>query len=400
MLNGTASEMWLTVSLQWGFLASFVPVFTTFAICLIWKVGVPAWRGNRDAQLIVAGFLASCALTLISTVGVARIPIVGLEPRLLGNLAVLGAMALALGNSYARSLGDLDRKNRDLQEVNLSMSRFLPDAFLALLSRGSIRDVVRGDNTELEITVLFSDIRGFTTISERIGTRAVFALINRYLEFVEPSIHDNHGFISQYYGDGVMALFHSSVDDAVRCTVEMHRAVERFNAASDEQLTIGVGLNTGKLMLGTIGGKDRLACNVIGDPVNLAARIEGMTKMYGARVLISDVTAAKVTSSGPRLRRLDRVVAKGKTQPMTLFEVIDADPPTLCAQKLHSKAAFEGALDDLEHARFTQAADAFDAIARSCPDDRAAAVLATRARALSVTGAPDGWDGAVRLVEK
>jgi hypothetical protein len=197
-----------------------------------------------------------------------------------------------------------------------------------------------------------------------------------------------------------MALFHSSVDDAVRCTVEMHRAVERFNAASDEQLTIGVGLNTGKLMLGTIGGKDRLACNVIGDPVNLAARIEGMTKLYGARVLISDVTAAKLTSSGPRVRRLDRVVAKGKTLPMTLFEVIDADPPALRDAKVASREKFERGLDDLAAARFDEAQRAFSEIAQQCPLDTAAAALALRAQTLATEGVPAGWDGAVRLVDK
>ena len=197
-----------------------------------------------------------------------------------------------------------------------------------------------------------------------------------------------------------MALFHTSVDDAVRCTVEMHRALERFNADTSEPLTIGVGLNTGKLMLGTIGGRDRLACNVIGDPVNLAARIEGMTKMYGSRVLLSDATAAKVTVAGPALRRLDRVVAKGKTKPMTLYEVLDADPPALRAQKLATKARFEKALDDLAATRFDEARAAFADIARECPDDTAAAALALRAQTLATGGVPEGWDGAVRLVDK
>jgi class 3 adenylate cyclase len=364
----------------------------------------PMWRGDRLARLLFIGYIAGFGAAIVQNLGVQGVmtPVhpLGMQPLIVGFGSFGICMALALNGSYAQTLNDLDRKNHELQAINLSMSRFLPDAFLALLSRGSIRDVVRGDNTELEITVLFSDIRGFTTISEKIGTRGVFELINRYLEYVEPTIHDNHGFISQYYGDGVMALFATNVDDAVRCTVQMHRAVERFNEGRDEPLTIGVGLNTGTLMLGTIGGLNRLACNVIGDPVNLAARIEGMTKMYGARVLISDVTAAKLTSSGPRVRRLDRVVAKGKTLPMTLFEVIDADPPGLRDAKLASREKFEHALDDLAAARFDDAQRAFSEIAQLCPQDTAAAALALRAQTLATEGVPPGWDGAVRLVDK
>jgi class 3 adenylate cyclase len=385
-------------ALFWGM---FGPTVVAFVACIGSEVVRPALRGNREAAIVAVGFLASVALSIArEALQVDVLPGVGVDTQTAGGAAIAGSLALALAHSYTRSLDDLDRRNRDLSELNLAMRRFLPDAFLSLLRRGTVKDIARGDSTELEMTVLFSDVRGFTTLSERLGSRGAFDLINRYLERVEPAIHGNRGFISQYYGDGIMALFHTGADDAVRCAVEMQRALERFNEGRDEPLGIGVGLNTGRLMLGTIGGGERLACNVIGDPANLAARIEGMTRMYGARVLLSEATAAKLSPGGPRLRRLDRVVAKGKTQALTLYEVLDADPPALRDQKLATLPRFEAALDELAAGRFEVAAEGFEAIARGCPDDAVAAALARRAQALTTDEARASWDGAVRLLEK
>ncbi len=393
------------------FMANLVPNIVGGVFIVGALIVPPLLRGDPVARLLFLGYVTGFVGAILQNIPidgvVGSVHIFGLQPVLVGFMGFAVGQALALARSYAITLNDLDRKNRDLADVNLSMARFLPDAFLSLLSRGSVKDVVRGDNTELEISVLFSDIRGFTGLSEKLGTRKVFELINKYLEYVEPTIHGNHGFISQYYGDGVMALFANSVDDAVASAAAMHHAVARFNetrvAAHEEALVIGVGLNTGRLMLGTIGGKDRLACNVIGDPVNLAARIEGMTKMYGARVLISQTTASKLTLGRFSLRKLDRVIAKGKTEPMSLFEVLDADPAPLKAAKEKELGRFATAVEDLQAGRFEAAANGFAAVVAAVAlgghDDHAAQALAVRAAALAQES-PASWDGATRLVEK
>ncbi len=325
------------------FMANLLPNLIAGFIVVGVLVLPPAWRGDPVARLLLIGYVTGFVGAVVQNVPingvVGGVHVFGIQAVIAGFMGFAVGQALALARSYSQTLNDLDRRNRDLADVNLSMARFLPDAFLALLSRGSVKDVVRGDNTELEISVLFSDIRGFTGLSEKLGTRKVFELINKYLEHVEPTIHGNRGFISQYYGDGVMALFasgdHGGVDDAVASAAAMHHAVARFNetraAAHEEPLIIGVGLNTGTLMLGTIGGKDRLACNVIGDPVNLAARIEALTRHYGLDILVGEATRAACdaqagAAGGEPLAWLevDRVRVKGKTAGVTLFTPVPA----------------------------------------------------------------------------
>ncbi len=188
--------------------------------------------------------------------------------------------------ALSETMTDLDRRNRDLAEMNRATSRFVPFQFLELLKKQSIREIVRGDQIQLDISIMFADIRGFTTMAERMGPAATFAFINRYLGHMDAEIHREQGFINDFFGDGIMALFHVSADAALRAALGMLAAVQSFNetlhAEGEQPIRVGIGLNSGPLMLGTIGGEQRLSCTVVGDPANLAARVEGMTKLYGA----------------------------------------------------------------------------------------------------------------------
>src|SRR5262249_7075234 len=155
----------------------------------------------------------------------------------------------------------------------------------------SVIEVQRGNHSSMEIAVMFGDIRSFTPLAERLGPEGTFSLINRYLERIEPVIHRNGGIVNEYQGDGVMALFPDGPGGAVEAAIGMAHAVDAFNAQIVAEglpaLMTGTGINAGPLMLGTIGGGDQLKNGVVGDAVNLASRVEGMTKMYGARVLVT-----------------------------------------------------------------------------------------------------------------
>ena len=218
----------------------------------------------------------------------------------------------------------------DLKETNLSIERFVPRAFLAKIGRPNIRSVALGDNKRQDMTILFADIRNFTALSERMSPDENFAFINAYLAEMGPVIAQHGGFIDKYIGDAIMALFEKA-DDGVRACLAMLAILERFNAtrlaAGAEPIVIGVGLNTGSLMMGTIGEQHRMDGTVISDAVNLAARLESLTKDYRVALLVSQFTVDRLDDPGAyALRPVDTVVVRGRTQPVAIFEVQARQP--------------------------------------------------------------------------
>ncbi|MGI0490866.1 AAA family ATPase [Alkalinema pantanalense CENA528] len=237
----------------------------------------------------------------------------------------------------------------NLTELNNAYSRFVPRQFLQFLNKESVVDVQLGDQKQLEMSVLFSDIRSFTALSEQMTPEENFQFINDYLSQMEPVIIDHHGFIDKYIGDAIMALFGRSADDAVRAGIMMLRALDRFNKIRNQSgkssIQIGVGINTGLLMLGTVGGYNRMDSTVISDAVNLASRIEGLTKTYGVNLLITEQTLQKLNDPAQyHIRKVDRVRVKGKSEVITVYEVFDADPDPLLEAKLAISDQFNQAI--------------------------------------------------------
>ncbi|HQS17167.1 adenylate/guanylate cyclase domain-containing protein [Reyranella sp.] len=234
-----------------------------------------------------------------------------------------------LASSFASMRDAVRRTILDLKHTNVSIERFVPQAFLSIVGKPSVADVELGDNRRRTMSILFSDIRGFTTLSEQMSPDETFAFINTYLERMGPVIRDHHGFIDKYIGDAIMALF-ANADDALRAGLAMLAALDGFNddrrAAGLAPIEIGIGINTGSLMLGTIGEKHRMDGTVISDAVNLAARIESLTKDYAAPMLISEFTYRELSQpEASAIRPVDVVVVKGKTRPVAIYAV--SPPP-------------------------------------------------------------------------
>ncbi len=200
------------------------------------------------------------------------------------------------------------------------------------MGKPSIVSVRLGDNRRLTMTVLFSDIRNFTGLSEGMSPDENFApFINAYLERMGPVIRGHNGFIDKYIGDAIMGLFEQA-DDALRAGLAMLDTLAAYNgerqAAGLAPIRIGIGINSGSLMLGTIGEKDRMDGTVISDAVNLASRVESLTKSYDVGFLISQNTYGQLSGREARdIRPIDVVVVKGKTQPVTIFEVFERNDP-------------------------------------------------------------------------
>jgi PAS domain S-box-containing protein len=246
-------------------------------------------------------------------------------------------------------------------EIAEATSRFVPNEFLAFLGCDSIVDVKLGEAVELEMSVLFSDIRDFTTLSEQMTPTENFKFINSYLSRMEPLIVENQGFIDKYIGDAIMALFSEGADDAVKAGIAMLQTLAEYNrdrvSLGYVPVEIGVGINTGSLILGIVGGKSRMDGTVISDAVNLASRIESLTKNYGVSLLITQQTFDRLTNPGDyAIRVIDKVQVKGKSEWVTVYEVFDADLAEVKAGKLATMQLFTEALSLYNMKNFRQAA--------------------------------------------
>ncbi|MEM9541013.1 MAG: AAA family ATPase [Cyanobacteria bacterium P01_E01_bin.42] len=286
-----------------------------------------------------------------------------------------GQAAIAISN--AQLYDRLKASKQQIQQLYDASKRFVPEQFLGLLEKQSIIDVELGDRVEREMTVLFSDIRDFTTISEQMTPKENFTFINNYLGRMEPLIQQYGGFIDKYIGDAIMALFSNSPDDALQAAIAMLEELKIYNKIRRETdripLRIGIGLHTGRLMLGMVGGADRMDGTAIGDAVNLSSRVEGLTKTYGIPLLITYPTFLELkNSSDYDFRFIERVTAKGKAKAVSLFEVFSADPPEVRDAKNASKEAFEAGAILFHQQAFSEAARLFRECWESCPGDRPA----------------------------
>jgi len=292
-----------------------------------------------------------------------------------------------------------------LQQMADSFSRFVPREFLRGLGRAQFIDMRVGESVQKTMTVLFSDIRGFTKLVEGMKPDESVKFVNSYISYMEPAILANSGFVDSFIGDAIMALFDGAPELAVRAAQGMLEALEEFNldraAAGMAPVAIGVGINTGPLTLGTIGGTDRFKCGVLGDTVNVASRIEGLTKRYQVPLLISGQTWVALPSRArAHTRFVDRVCVAGHSEPTDLFEVFEADPEPLRQAKVSAGDRWRAALDLYYGRRFGEAQSEFQQLAHGLPGDPVTAMFAARAAQLLQHAPSDAWTGVELLTEK
>ncbi len=289
-----------------------------------------------------------------------------------------------------RFTNELYQLNQDLEkaldsELDLSVaaSRFVPHQFLSFLGYDSLVDVKLGDSVQYEMSILFADIRDFTALSETMTPEDNFKFINGYLSRMEPAIIEYGGFIDKYIGDAIMALFGGGADDAVKAGISMLNRLTEYNTTRQRPerppLKIGIGINTGDLILGTVGGESRMDGTVISDAVNLAARLEELTKNYGVSLLISHYTFEKLENPNDyAFRFIDRVKVKGKSQVVTVFEIFDAELPEIREGKSLTKAKFEEAMLFYSQGGVRDAGKLFEECLTKNPQDRVAQIYLER----------------------
>jgi len=308
--------------------------------------------------------------------------------------------------AYSEGLEErVKQRTAELASLNNIYERFVPREFIELLQKNSILEINLGDQVIRKMTVMFADIRGWTTLLEKMTPDEAFSFINAYLRRVNPVIKDCNGFIDQYYGDGVMALFPGTPDDALRAAVRMQEAVAEYNREREKAgfgpIGIGIGLHLADLMLGVIGSEDRMQGAVVADAVNLAARIEGLNKMYGSYVSLSDETLSAMKESDRyRHRFMDKVRVKGREDAVTVYEVFEGDPAGLAELKEQTKSAFESGIQLYYGKKFAEASVHFNQVLEKNPGDLAARIYLKRCANYMVNGVPPDWTGVETLLEK
>ena len=257
-------------------------------------------------------------------------------------------------------------------------------------------------------TVLFSDIRSFTRLAEQLGPQPTVAFLNEYFARMVECISSNGGMLDKFIGDAIMAVFGLPVaaeddeDRALRAAIAMLRSLREWNREREPRgeptLDIGVGLSTDSVVAGNIGSPKRMDYTIIGDGVNLAARLESACKHYGAHLLLSEFTVAKLNGVY-RLREIDKVIVKGKTKPVAVFECLDYHDAESFPNLMDTVGAFSEGLACYREGSFERAGEWFEQALKANPADKLATMYRDQC-ALFVESPPSDWDGISVLAQK
>ena len=242
---------------------------------------------------------------------------------------------------------------KTVQKVNRlhrSVSKFVPRAFLKLTGCTSILHVMQGEQTPVAVTMLFSDIRNFTEVSGGMTSEELFTWLEAYMGKMTTIVEKNGGFVDKFIGDAVFAIF-SSPSDAARAAIDMQKESESLNMAmtcrganEGSMVRIGIGIHHGVASAGFMGDRHRLNAMLVSCEVNLASRLEGLTKYYGSRILISESAASQMDESKFAFRKVGPVKVKGGTKSLVVYELFQTDAPRLQHFKADNKATFEMAV--------------------------------------------------------
>ncbi len=301
----------------------------------------------------------------------------------------------------------------NLHRIHATTGKFVPNEFLRALGRESITEVSLGDQTQKEVTILFTDIRGYTTLAETMTPEENFKFVNALFSRMGPIIREFNGFVNQYLGDAIMAIFPNSPSDCLKAAIDMQKTLAQYNneriQKGRQAIRMGIGLHTGPLAMGIIGDEQRMNAATISDSVNTAARIEGLTKYYKVSILLSEDSLKKIEQINPstgisnpiskssqngfNVRYLGQVQVKGKKEPFGIYECFDGDNSELISQKIKTIGDFNLGLFHFFQKSFPEALGAFNKVLKINKDDHPARLFLNKSSQYTVEGVSDDWTG-------
>jgi len=310
-------------------------------------------------------------------------------------------------------LGLLTGALRDHERHERSKREEVTEVFGRYVSHQVVDEIlnreVHVEGALAEATVLFSDLRDFTSLSETLPPRELLAMLNRYFTGMVDIVLDHKGFLDKFIGDSIMAVFGVPLrgdDDAmraVRAAVAMSHALEELNgvgAFAGRAFSMGIGLHTGQVVAGNVGSPKRMEYTVLGDTVNLAARLEGLNRRYGSGILISDTTYKAVRhDAGILAREVDAVRVKGRRTPCVLYEIYNCCASEARESKSRTLGNFILALQFYKSGEWDEAENGFRSVLASYPDDAVTRMYLQRIADLR-RNTPEEWDGVYDFTQK
>jgi signal transduction histidine kinase/class 3 adenylate cyclase/ActR/RegA family two-component response regulator len=293
----------------------------------------------------------------------------------------------------------------DLNRIFEVTGRFIPNEFIKSLGKDRITDVLLGDHVHTDVTVMFSDIRDYTTLSEQMTPKDNFDFINAYNGRIGPIVQENHGFINQFLGDAIMALFPENPEDGLKATIDIQKKLRKYNelrkVKGRKVIRTGMGLHTGPLIMGITGDDKRMDAAIISDTVNTASRIESLSKHYHANILLSEACIKDLKYPEDfHFRFLGKVRVKGKNNVLKIFECFDGDHPDLAAKKDETVILFNEGLELYYEKKFSRSAEIFRDVISKNPEDVMAKIFFQKIEDLIEGDVPDNWDGIEVMASK
>ncbi len=325
--------------------------------------------------------------------------------KLLVTLALQSSTAIESAMLYEKNIREAREREEAMLRIHEVTKKFVPHEFIRSLGKETLTDVKLGDQVEKIVTVLFTDIRDFTTLSEKMTPEENFHFVSSFNARLGPVIRSNNGFINQYLGDSIMAIFPENPEDALRAAVGMQKAVHELNKERKElglsSIRAGIGMHTGSLIMGITGDEFRMDAATISDTVNTAARIESLTKYYKSPLLLSDHTLQYLNEqNGFYFRHLGSVRLKGKNNLLSIIECINGFEELQFERKLKTLSLFSTAMSSYHDQQFENALQLFQTILTNDPDDLTAHYFLTNTKKYLREGVPTNWTGAEEMVNK
>jgi len=325
--------------------------------------------------------------------------------KLLVTLALQSSTAIESAMLYEKNIREAREREEAILRIHEVTKKFVPNEFIRSLGKETLTDVKLGDQVEKIVTVLFTDIRDFTTLSEKMTPEENFKFVSSFNARLGPVIRSNNGFINQYLGDSIMAIFPENPEDALRAAVGMQKAVHELNKERKEiglpSIRAGIGMHTGSLIMGITGDEFRMDAATISDTVNTAARIESLTKYYKSPLLLSHHTLQYLNGQNDfQFRHLGSVRLKGKNNLLSIIECINGFDDLQFERKLTTLSLFNEAMGSYHDQQFENALQIFQTILTKDPDDLTAIYFLDNTKKYLREGIPKNWTGAEEMVSK
>lgn len=367
------------------------------AVIMIIGSGIVSWRaGFSPAKYFLIAWLGMAIgtlLILLKSLGLVGTTVLTTYAQQIGSCLEVLLLSLGLGARINEFKKERERMQQDMissiSRTNDAYSRFVPAEFLKFLEKKSILDVQLGDQREHKFTIMFIDIRSFTKLSETMSAKENFDFLNSYLKRISPLINQNGGFIDKYIGDAVMALFPGTPEQALDAAIAIRRELVEYNRHRATQnyqpIKIGIGIHYGNLILGTIGSEERMEGTVISDAVNLASRVEGLTKRFQTPIIFSAAVLENLADELTQrysLRNLGQVKVKGKTDGVPIYELYSGEDAGQIRLKDQTKELFETACANLTTTRLAKAQRMFEQVLAINAEDQVAQVILNRIKDL------------------